>query len=235
VSRRDAWAVFALLAACRPHGTAPDAPDAAAATDALDTMDAGNGQVQGAADAAVAPIATGPLPRAETPDAHAREEVVLDLLSGGEPATRLPRDATDPDAAFDPGLRDKVAPNTPTRGLGDVASPAARGEVHLGSPTASVAVPAVDRVLAGLRPALRACYIQALQFDPALSGKATLVVKIVSSGEVASADVAQNSGLPTPMVQCLARKARNAQFDSPGPNGSTLQVPLTFVVSPNGG
>jgi len=54
-----------------------------------------------------------------------------------------------------------------------------------------------------------------------------LSAKIAINGEVASADASGNAGLSEPVVQCLLRRLKNAQFD-PGPS-STLEVPVTFV------
>ena len=49
------------------------------------------------------------------------------------------------------------------------------------------------------------------------------------NGEVQSADQQSNSGLSPQVIACIQRKIRNAQFDAPGPNGSTIQLPVTFV------
>jgi TonB family protein len=103
------------------------------------------------------------------------------------------------------------------------------GDAQVGVTTATVAVSNAERVVAGLRPGFRACYNQGLQSDPGMSGRVLVSAKISPNGEVASADAAQNSGLSAGVVQCILRKVRNAQFDAPGPNGSTLQIPVTFV------
>jgi hypothetical protein len=103
------------------------------------------------------------------------------------------------------------------------------GDAQVGVTTATVAVSNAERVVAGLRPGFRACYNQGLQSDPGMSGKVLVSAKISPNGEVASADAAQNTGLSQSVVQCILRKVRNAQFDSPGANGSTLQIPVTFI------
>jgi hypothetical protein len=109
----------------------------------------------------------------------------------------------------------------------DVGGP--KGDVSVGSSSASVPVSGADRVIAGLRPGFRACYNTGLQSDPTMSGKVTISVKIGPNGEVSSADVASNSGLSDGVANCIARKLRNAQFDAPGGGGSVMQVPVTFV------
>jgi hypothetical protein len=103
------------------------------------------------------------------------------------------------------------------------------GDAQVGATTATVAVANADRVVAGLRPGFRACYNQGLNSDPGMSGRVMISAKIAPNGEVSSADGAQNTGLSAGVVQCLLRKVRNAQFDAPGPNGSTIQIPVTFV------
>jgi len=103
------------------------------------------------------------------------------------------------------------------------------GEAQVGSTSATVAVANADRVVAGLRPGFRACYNQGLNSDPGMSGKVTISAKISPNGEVANADALNNTGLSQGVVQCLLRRVKNAQFDPPGPNGSTIQIPITFV------
>jgi outer membrane biosynthesis protein TonB len=103
------------------------------------------------------------------------------------------------------------------------------GNAEIGATTASIAVANAASVVAKLRPGFRACYNAGLNVDPSMSGKVVLSVKISPNGEVSGVDPSGNSGLSENVVQCLIRKARNAQFDSPGPNGSVLQIPVTFV------
>jgi TonB family protein len=62
-----------------------------------------------------------------------------------------------------------------------------------------------------------------------MAGRVMISAKIGPNGEVSSADASSNTGLSQQVVQCLLRKVRNAQFDAPGPNGSTIQIPVTFV------
>jgi hypothetical protein len=103
------------------------------------------------------------------------------------------------------------------------------GNANIGATTATIAVANAGAVVASLRAGFRACYNAGLNVDPTMAGKVILSVKIASTGEVASVDPSGNTGLSENVVQCLVRKVRNAQFDSPGPNGSTLQIPITFV------
>jgi len=149
--------------------------------------------------------APAPTPAPSPVDAGLGSLVAQAAVYGGPPAYR------DADAPVD---------NSPT------------GVVEAGAPDASNPIPNADRVLAGLRPGFRQCYNQGLSSDPAMSGKVVLALKIDPNGGVLAADTLSNSGLSPQVVSCLQRKARNAQFDAPGPKGSTLQVPLTFTSKP---
>jgi hypothetical protein len=59
-------------------------------------------------------------------------------------------------------------------------------------------------------------------------------VKISPNGEVGGVTPTGNTGLSDGVVQCLMRKIKTANFDSPGPSGSTLQIPITFVQQAGG-
>jgi hypothetical protein len=63
-----------------------------------------------------------------------------------------------------------------------------------------------------------------------MSGKLTLTAKVLPNGEVAAVDVASNSGLSPAVASCAARSLRNAMFTAPGASGSTVTLPITFVV-----
>lgn len=103
------------------------------------------------------------------------------------------------------------------------------GDAQIGVSTASVPVANADRTIAGLRPQFRSCYNKGLQSDPGMSGKVTVAVKIGANGEVTSVEKAGGSGLSPEVEACIMKKIKNANFDSPGGGGSTLQVPITFV------
>ena len=109
----------------------------------------------------------------------------------------------------------------------EIAGPT--GKVDVGATTATVAVANAGAVVAGLRAGFRSCYNAGLNVDPTMSGHVMLSVKIGPNGEVSSTTPSGNTGLADSVVQCLIRKVRNAQFDAPGPTGSTLQIPITFV------
>jgi outer membrane biosynthesis protein TonB len=103
------------------------------------------------------------------------------------------------------------------------------GDAQVGGTTASVAVSDADRVIASLRPKFKACYQNGLNTDPTMSGKVVISAKIAPTGEVDSANPAENTGLSPAVAACIARAVRNAQFAAPGGTGSTLRIPVTFV------
>jgi len=84
-------------------------------------------------------------------------------------------------------------------------------------------------VVGGLRAGARACYRTGLLVDPQMSGSVTLDLKVSPSGEVSSADATCNTGLSESVVQCLLRKARNAQFTMLGHEGASVRVPLAMA------
>jgi len=103
------------------------------------------------------------------------------------------------------------------------------GDAQIGTTTASVPVANAERVVAGLRPKFRACYNKGLQTDPGMAGGVTIVTHVGPNGEVSAADASNTTGLSSDVVSCIQRVVRNAQFDAPGGNGSTINIPVKFV------
>jgi hypothetical protein len=107
---------------------------------------------------------------------------------------------------------------------GPVTGMASVGPVNTTAPVANA-----ERVVASLRPGFRTCYNKGLQSDPSMAGKVLVSARISPNGEVASAGSSENTGLSSDVVECILRKVRTATFDTPGSNGSTIQIPVTFV------
>jgi len=61
-----------------------------------------------------------------------------------------------------------------------------------------------------------------------MAGKLLLSTKIAPNGEVAWADLEENSGINIGVAQCILRSVRDAQFEPPGPDGCKLKIPLTL-------
>ena len=95
-------------------------------------------------------------------------------------------------------------------------------------PTGSAAISDADSVIAKLRPRFRQCYMQGLDSNPGMSGKATMVVKVMPNGEVQSVGVGSNEGLSSGVTSCVARHLQNATFTGNG-TMTTLNVPITFL------
>lgn len=151
------------------------------------------------------------------------------LLSGGPGVNSLPEQATDPDHRFDYELRERLTTQElPSGGgLGSLVI----GEVTIGAAKATVPVTDMDRVLAGIRARFRQCYRTGLNSDPSMSGKLTLTAHVDPNGEVAAANVAQNTGLSVQVASCVSRTLQRAQFNAPGGKGSDLTVPVTFATA----
>jgi hypothetical protein len=137
-----------------------------------------------------------------------------------------------------------IRPGSLREGLGTIGPTTSRGAIDAGKervfagPVANVSieppigaglVPNAGAVVAGLKAGFRSCYNAGLSLDPAMAGRVMMSAKIGPNGAVASTSPTGNVGLSEAVVQCLAKRVQNAQFDSPGPTGATLQIPITFV------
>lgn len=94
---------------------------------------------------------------------------------------------------------------------------------------ASVPIQDADRVIAGLRARFRSCYQQGLNGDPRMAGRVVVIARIAPNGAVSSSVPQVNDGLSSSVAECMATVVRGAQFSPPGGNGSTLQIPITFL------
>ncbi len=90
------------------------------------------------------------------------------------------------------------------------------------------ALPGAPQVVAGLRTGFRSCYNAGLNLDPSMSGKVVLSARVGPNGEVATATASNNVGLSDPVVQCLLKKLRTAQFEGGHPSTS-VNVPVSFI------
>jgi len=106
----------------------------------------------------------------------------------------------------------------------------ASGTVTVGPVSSNGPVPAnAGSVTQGLRAGFRSCYNAALLGAPAVAGDVVLSAVVGPTGEVTSAQTLKSAGVPEPLSDCLLRKLRNVQFDSPGPAGVTVTVPVTLA------
>ncbi len=93
--------------------------------------------------------------------------------------------------------------------------------------------PDPSRAAAALRPRAHQCIAKGLETDPSMAGKVVFTTKIAPDGNVASVEVASNSGLPEGVVACIRGHIRRATFEPPGDAGATLQLPFAFAPAPH--
>jgi hypothetical protein len=150
-------------------------------------------------------IDAGPAPASDPATKEARERAVLDLLSGGEPATRLPRDAVDPGATFDPGLRDRVAPRK------------GPSKVRVGAVTVEGALPpeVIQRIVRQQMGRFRLCYDSALREQPDLSGTVSVAFVIDAQGAVGNVTPKGPSPSNAAFTSCMARSFSGMSFPAP--------------------
>jgi hypothetical protein len=238
---RDAWlAVFAAALgvseeACKrdvKDAVVHDAPSASASAVAMVAATAPSASAEPTpALSAPASASASAAPSASAPAAHATAKPTTD------PA-ELARAIAIADAV-------NHSPNTigtGTIGLGHMnascgASASCGATVQRHSPIANVSTNVSngaagdERVVASMRPRLRACVNQGLQQDPSMHGKVVLRVSIAANGEVTSSSVAQNNGLSDGTAQCMARALRNSTFEAR--SGSARSIDVTVLAQPN--
>lgn len=162
------------------------------------------------------PIEAGPASTTAM-DTH-RDAAVLDLLSGGEPATRLPIRATDPNTEFDFSLRNKVAP---------VAKPPS---VRMGKTTVSAGLPpeVVQRIVRQNFGRFRHCYEQALKEKPDLTGSVRVTFTIRLDGSTQS-PIATSDSLPSTLTNCVGKAFQGLSFPQPeGKSPVKVEYPISF-------
>ncbi|MFO0639951.1 MAG: hypothetical protein U0183_12115 [Polyangiaceae bacterium] len=82
-----------------------------------------------------------------------------------------------------------------------------------------------DETMVSLRPALRACFREALREDPQTQGCIVLSLT-VRDGEVRESFVEKVHGLDASLTECVRKVVTGATFD---PAGGRLVVPITFL------
>ena len=236
---RDAWlALFTAVlgvdaTACRKAGP--------------HTSPAGSVEISAVASVpSVAPSVAETVPDAAAPDDAALATAPVD--AGKRTATRREDAGVDLAALLantppDPGIQSicgavsnvgnlnlhaacGASANPPGGTLGSLGTPSAAAVPRSDATVSSVSgsVPSDARVLAGMRPGMKACFNQILNQDPTTAdGRVTLTVAIAANGEVDSVTPSATT-LPPPDVACVSRRVRNVQFDAPGGAGRTLVI-----------
>jgi hypothetical protein len=94
-------------------------------------------------------------------------------------------------------------------------------------------IPDADSTVAALRPRFRQCYQRGLNVDPKMEGCVSMTARIAPDGSVTSNEAYVRDGLSDEVVSCLVGVLASARFSAPGGEGTTLNVPVTFVQAPN--
>jgi len=126
---------------------------------------------------------------------------------------------------------------TPTMSASAVATTTSMDGPHGHETIGAVAlttgnVPNAEVAVAKLRPGFRSCYNRGLASDPTMKGTLVLDVAVAANGDVSGVARVSGAGLSPEVELCLIKKTRNAAFDAPGGNGTTLRVHVSFVTPP---
>ena len=161
------------------------------------------------------PLAEGALEEGASP--AERADAVLALPPGGEPATRLPIRATDEGKAFDPALRDEVAP---------IAKPP---RIRMGALEVSPGLPpeVVQRIVRQRFGRFRGCYESALKKEPGLAGTVKTSFAILTDGSVKGV----GSTGPAALLGCVAKEYASLSFPQPE-GGKAVQVSYELAFAP---
>jgi hypothetical protein len=94
---------------------------------------------------------------------------------------------------------------------------------------ASAPISDADKVVASLRPKFRDCYNAGLRVDKTMEGCVIATLRVAPAGNVLSSSVLVHDGLSDGVATCIVDVLRAATFSPPGGDGSTLNVPVTFI------
>ena len=134
------------------------------------------------------------------------------------------------DMAFSDVSIDEFLPSSGP-GPATLPSPAAPGAAALSPKPPARNTPAVSSAaqrVEQMRADFRTCYQTSLASDPSLRGSARLIMKVAADGRVGEVK-SLGIGLPVETVDCLLRRAAEAQFDPPDGGSAVIAVPVTFV------
>lgn len=100
-------------------------------------------------------------------------------------------------------------------GLGALGVKGPKAEVGVNEATSTVPMTNLQRVVAGLRPRLRAACQSALSQDPTIDGSVELTVDVAADGSVTGV-TAKATRLPESLVANMKSTYQRVQFDAPG-------------------
>lgn len=149
------------------------------------------------------------------------------LLGGEQRADALPEVATSPGEAMDRNLRDQLSPVTSRLG----AQHGPQGTAAISNFRAPRTIPNAERVVAGMRPGLRACYNRVLQQTPKAKGIVDFSLSVDETGTVSAADVKARAKFDPHGLSCLTARAGASRFDPPA-DGQAAKVAFTVTLLP---
>lgn len=88
-------------------------------------------------------------------------------------------------------------------------------EVVLGVANPTSPVPGIATTLGALRDQSRVCYTQVSAHHPGAGGRLRVTFVIAPTGEVKTATIVANGGLPKALAECVVEHARKARFQAP--------------------
>lgn len=165
------------------------------------------------------PVEAGPKGSAEA--LGVRQTAVLELLAGGEPATRLPLRATDRDKEFRPSLRQSVSPRVQQ----------ARVRMERLDSTPGLPPEVIQRIVRQNFGRFRLCYQRGLERRPDLSGRVTVKFSIDRSGKVVSSSDGGSTLPDKQVVTCMVQSFNALSFPEPL-DGKTVSVTFPIELSP---
>jgi outer membrane biosynthesis protein TonB len=126
------------------------------------------------------------------------------------------------------GMTGRAGGTEGTGGVQKVKGP--KGSANVGGTSVSGGmISNASRVIAGMRPGFRACYMRGLDENPDAQGSIRLTIRVGPGGEVQSVNAIPSGNLPASVVACVRNRASQAQFDPPEGGSSAIDVPVTFV------
>jgi hypothetical protein len=111
---------------------------------------------------------------------------------------------------------------------GPKASVSGGGSVSVGK------VSNAERVLAGARGRIRACYQNGLNSNPDMEGRVSFTVSIGGSGSVTNASVTPGGTIGGSVVSCIQGVLKGLNFDAPEGGAATVAGSYNFVNSNKG-
>jgi hypothetical protein len=106
---------------------------------------------------------------------------------------------------------------------GPKASVSGGGSVSVGK------ISGADRVIAGARGRVRACYQAGLASNPDMEGRVSFTLSIGGSGSVSSASVSPGGSIGGSVVGCIQGVLRGLSFDAPEGGAATVSGSFSFV------